>query len=235
MNGKPTLAVVLLSGGLDSTVTLALAKKRGYDHIVAISFNYNQRHKTELSAATDVAAHFGVTRWEEYLVFPKLDSALTDPAILPHENRPIESMSKSIPNTWVPGRNAALLTYACQFVYNIGTNHNTTTADVYIGVNILDYSGYPDCRSKFIAKFEHMINAAMEGAFIFNIKTPLINSTKVEIIQKGLELNAPLGLTVSCYYGTRCGKCDSCILRAEGFKTLGIPDPAEKWQVEWSL
>lgn len=222
MNKNPSAAVVLLSGGLDSTVTLAMAKARGYDCITALSFNYNQRHRNyELAAATDIAARYGIPRFEEKILFPHLESALTSTDILPHSNRSIESMSKSIPNTWVPGRNAALLTYACQFAYGL------QASDVYIGVNILDYSGYPDCRPKFIAKFSDMINAAMDGAFWFNIKTPLINLTKVEIIQRGLELNAPLELTVSCYHGTRCGTCDSCILRAEGFATLGIPDPAQ--------
>lgn len=223
MNKNPTSAVVLLSGGLDSTVTLAMAKARGYDSITALSFDYNQRHRNyELAAATDIAQRYKIPKHEVKILFPHLDSALTNSEISPHENRSIDSMGKDIPNTWVPGRNAALLTYACQFAYDL------KASDVYIGVNILDYSGYPDCRPKFIAKFSDMINAAVEGAFWFNIKTPLITLNKVQIIQRGLELNAPLELTVSCYYGTRCGTCDSCILRAEGFATLGIVDPASR-------
>ena len=220
-------AIVLLSGGLDSTVSLACAVDRDYDYIQTVSYDYNQRHKSELIAASAVAAHYNLPHTIYPIALPALPSSLTQSDILPHENRAPENMSLFLPNTWVPGRNAVFLTHACQVSYSLFKTTDAIYAlDIYIGVNILDYSGYPDCRPKFIVRFAEMINAAFEGSVRFNIKTPLISLTKTQIIQKGIDLNAPLGLTISCYHGTRCGTCDSCILRTAGFQTIGIPDPA---------
>lgn len=216
-------AVVLVSGGLDSTTTLAIAKSQGF-RCYALSFDYGQRHRSELRAAERVARDLGVV---EHKII-KLDlggiggSALTDPLI------PIpEATSPGIPVTYVPARNTVFLALA------LGWAEVLEAGDIFIGVNAVDYSGYPDCRPEFISAFENLANlgtkAAVSGAS-FKIQTPLIKLTKAEIIRMGLRLGLDYAMTVSCYaadpQGRACGKCDSCRLRIGGFDALGIPDPA---------
>lgn len=217
-------AVVLLSGGLDSATTLAIAKSQGYE-CYALSFNYGQRHAVEINAAKKVAAAFGVT---EHKII-ELDlrqiggSALTDSSI----NVP-ESATEGIPVTYVPARNTIFLSYALAWAEVLQINN------IFIGVNAVDYSGYPDCRPEYIQAFSNMANlatrAGVEGSG-FNVHTPLINLSKEEIIKRGIELGTDYSLTVSCYQadanGRACGVCDSCRFRKEGFTAAGIKDPAK--------
>lgn len=215
-------AVVLLSGGLDSATTLAMAQQQGYD-CYALSFDYGQRHGAELLAAQRVAGALSV---KEHKVL-RMDlsaiggSALTDTRIaIP------TAPGDGIPVTYVPARNTVFLALALGWAEVLGAN------DLFIGVNAVDYSGYPDCRPEFIAAFEHLANlatkAGVEGAR-FKIHTPLIALTKAEIIQAGTRLGVDYGLTVSCYDadadGRACGRCDSCRLRAAGFAVAGVEDP----------
>jgi 7-cyano-7-deazaguanine synthase len=215
-------AVVLLSGGLDSATTLALARERGFA-CYALSMEYGQRHATELVAARRVAQALGVR--EHRVVSLALDqfggSALTDRDIeVPAEG------GAGIPVTYVPARNTIFLSLALAWAEVIAAR------DLFIGVNAVDYSGYPDCRPEFIAAFEKLANlatkAGVEGER-FQIHAPLIRLTKSEIIQEGIRLGVDYGLTVSCYRadpeGRACGRCDSCRLRAQGFREAGIPDP----------
>lgn len=215
-------AVVLLSGGLDSATTLAMARHQGFD-CYALSVDYGQRHRTELDAAARVAQALGV---REHRVVPIGiaqfgGSALTDPAI------PVpESPSQGIPITYVPARNTLLLALA------LGWAEVLEARDIFIGVNALDYSGYPDCRPEFIAAFQTLADlatkAGVEGQR-FQIHAPLIDLTKAEIIRRGTSLGLDYGLTLSCYQadeqGRACSRCDSCRLRAEGFRAAGLPDP----------
>lgn len=215
-------AVVLLSGGLDSATCLAMARAEGFD-CVALSFDYGQRHNAELAAARRVAEALGV---QDHRVL-RLDlgaiggSALTDTSIAVPEEE-----SEGIPVTYVPARNTVFLAFAT------GLAEVTGSDDIYIGVNAVDYSGYPDCRPAFIQAFETMANlatkAGVEGHKL-NIRTPLIDLTKAEIIQAGTRLGLDYGLTVSCYQadidGRACGKCDSCRLRRKGFQDAGLTDP----------
>ena len=215
-------AVVLLSGGLDSATALAIARDSGYD-CYALSLSYGQRHVAELSAAKRVASAIGVTR---HLVLPMaLDliggSALTDNSIdVPEKESP------GIPVTYVPARNTIFLALA------LGWAEVLQADDLFIGVNALDYSGYPDCRPEFIEAFENMANLAtkraVEGQRV-QIHAPLIRLTKAEIIRRGIELGVDYGHTVSCYQadeeGRACGLCDSCRLRRRGFEEAGIEDP----------
>ena len=217
-------AVVLVSGGLDSATCLAIAKSRGY-RVYAMSFDYGQRHNAELRAAERVCQAYGV---EEHKVV-KLDmgsiggSALTDGAIsVP------EAPTEGIPVTYVPARNTVFLALA------LGWAEVLDASDIYIGVNAVDYSGYPDCRPEFIAAFEKVANlATKKGVEQHNIKihTPLIDLTKAQIVQQGADLGVDYGLTVSCYQadaeGRACGKCDSCRLRREGFESAGLSDPTK--------
>jgi 7-cyano-7-deazaguanine synthase len=219
-------AVVLLSGGLDSATALAIAKSDGYD-CFALSFRYEQRHRHELQAARRVAASLGVT--EHRTVNVDLGqiggSALTDPGIDVPKNRGEEEMT-DIPVTYVPARNTIFLSFALAWAEVIGAGV------IFIGVNHLDYSGYPDCRPEFIEAFERMANlatkAGVEGRET-RIQAPLIDLTKAEIIRKGVELGVDYGLTHSCYDpsadGLACGVCDSCTLRKKGFAAAGMPDP----------
>jgi 7-cyano-7-deazaguanine synthase len=219
-------AVVLLSGGLDSATALAIAKSDGYD-CFALSFRYEQRHRHELQAARRVAASLGVT--EHRTVNVDLGqiggSALTDPGIDVPKNRGEEEMT-DIPVTYVPARNTIFLSFALAWAEVIGAGV------IFIGVNHLDYSGYPDCRPEFIEAFERMANlatkAGVEGRET-RIQAPLIDLTKAEIIRKGVELGVDYGLTHSCYDpsadGLACGVCDSCALRKKGFAAAGVPDP----------
>lgn len=215
-------AVVLLSGGLDSATTLALATEQGYS-CYALSFNYGQRHSAELNAARNVALSMNVA--EHKIINLDLTqiggSALTDKNIAVPQ-----SPSEGIPITYVPARNTIFLSYALAWSEVLGIN------DIFIGVNAVDYSGYPDCRPEYIAAFENTARLAtksgVEGQPL-RIRTPLINLTKAEIIKKGTELGVDYSLTVSCYQadeqGRACGMCDSCRFRKEGFAAAGIPDP----------
>jgi 7-cyano-7-deazaguanine synthase len=217
-------AVVLYSGGLDSTTCLAIARAEEFAPC-AMSFAYGQRHAVELARAKEYAPKVGV---EEHLVVD-FDlrriggSALTAETAVP-KGRPIDD---SIPVTYVPARNTIFLSFALGWAEVLGA------FDIYIGVNALDYSGYPDCRPEYIAAFEAMANlatkAAVEGQGRYRIHTPLIHLTKAEIIRRGLELGVDYALTHSCYdptpAGLACGECDSCRLRLKGFAEVGLPDP----------
>ena len=220
-------AIVLLSGGLDSTTTLAIAKSSGYD-LFAISFNYGQRHKIELELAKTVAREI---KTKEHRII-NIDlrqfggSALTDDIDVP-THRENEKISASIPITYVPARNTIFLSYALAYAEVIQCNN------IFIGVTSVDYSGYPDCRPEFITAFEILANlatkAGVEGMDRIKIHTPLIHMTKAEIITEGLRLDVNYGLTHSCYdpngAGLACGNGDSCLLRLKGFKKLGVEDP----------
>jgi len=221
--------VVLLSGGLDSATVLAIARGEGYE-LYALSFSYGQRHIVELDAARRVAASIGVADHR----IAKIDlrvfggSALTGDFAVP-KGRTVDEMSHDIPITYVPARNTIFLSFALAWAEVLGAS------DIFIGVNVLDYSGYPDCRPEFIAAFETMANlatkAGVEGRQRLTIHTPLIALTKAEIIAKGIELGVDYGLTSSCYdpsaTGAACGECDSCLLRRKGFRENGIEDPLE--------
>ena len=222
-----TKAVVLLSGGLDSTTTLAIAKAGGFMPY-ALSFRYGQRHVVELAAAQRVAKALGVA--EHVIVDIDLrrfgGSALTADIPVP-KGRPAAHLAEAIPITYVPARNTVFLSFALAWAEVLGAN------DIFIGVNALDYSGYPDCRPEYIAAFEHLANlataAGVEGRQRLKIHAPLIELTKAQIIQRGRALGVDYGLTSSCYDpgpdGEPCGQCDSCLLRAKGFREAGIADP----------
>ena len=219
-------AVVLLSGGLDSTTTLAVAIARGYD-VYALSFDYGQRHRIEIEAARRIAR---VLVAKEHRIakinsdiFSK--SALTDDVGVPKKRSETE-IGGGIPITYVPARNTIFLSHALALAETIGST------DIFIGANAIDYSGYPDCRPKFIAAFETLANlgtkAGVEGAH-FHIHAPLIKFSKAAIIRKALELDLDLSLTHSCYDpspdGLACGDCDSCLFRLKGFREAGVEDP----------
>jgi 7-cyano-7-deazaguanine synthase len=220
-------AVVLLSGGIDSSTTLAIARNMGFD-LYALSFSYGQRHSIELNAARLIARHFAVSRHILLDIDLKLfgSSALTDDIDVP-KNRNMAEMVHDIPVTYVPARNTIFLSYALAWAEVLESN------DIFIGVNALDYSGYPDCRPEFIAAYERMAalatKAAVEGKQKLKVHTPLIRMTKAQIIRKGLELGVDFSLTHSCYdptgIGEACGECDSCLLRLKGFQEAGIRDP----------
>jgi 7-cyano-7-deazaguanine synthase len=232
MNTTNPKAVVLLSGGVDSTTTLYLARSEGFE-LYALSFRYGQRHARELDCAARVAHAAGVARHEVLDVNLRTfgGSALTADIAVP-KRRPIGKIGDDIPPTYVPARNTVFLALALAWAETLGA------ADIFIGVNALDYSGYPDCRPEFIAAFEHLANlatkAGVEGKARIRIHTPLIHLTKAQIIRKGLDLGVDFGLTSSCYDprpdGSPCGECDSCALRLQGFATLGLHDPLEKNQ-----
>ena len=219
-------AVVLLSGGIDSTTTLAIAITEGYE-TYGLSFAYGQRHQIEMEAARRVAKSLGV---KEHRI-AKIDlsvfggSALTDDIAVPKQRSETE-IADGIPITYVPARNTIFLAYALAWAEVIPVN------DIFIGVNAIDYSGYPDCRPEFIEAFENLANvgtkAGVEGRH-FQIHTPLIKLSKADIIRKGLKLGIDFSLTHSCYdptpEGFACGECDSCLLRLKGFREAGIKDP----------
>jgi 7-cyano-7-deazaguanine synthase len=223
----PKNAVVLLSGGLDSATVLAIARSQGYE-LYALSFSYGQRHIQELEAAARVAAFIGVTSHRIAHIDLRIfgGSALTGDIAVP-KGRAIEEMSHGIPVTYVPARNTIFLSFALAWAEVIGSS------DIFIGVNALDYSGYPDCRPEFIRAFEKMANlatkAGVEGRQALRIHTPLIALSKAQIIAKGIELGVDYSLTSSCYdpspAGEPCGQCDSCLLRQKGFRENGIEDP----------
>ncbi len=226
-SGEEKRAVVLLSGGLDSATTLAIAKSEGYQ-TYALSFSYGQRHSWELEAAKRVAASIGVTehRIAEIDLRAIGGSALTADIDVP-KGRATEEMAHGIPITYVPARNTIFLSFALAWAEVLGAN------EIFLGVNALDYSGYPDCRPEYIAAFEKMANlatkAGVEGRQKLKIHTPLIALSKAQIIAKGIELGVDYSLTSSCYdpspTGAPCGQCDSCLLREKGFRENGIADP----------
>lgn len=226
MKRKAERAIILLSGGVDSSTTLAIAREEGYE-TYALSFRYGQRHDREILAAQNVAEYFGVKKH----IILDIDlksfggSALTDDIPVP-KNRGALEMSDHIPVTYVPARNTIFLSFALAWAEVLKAH------DIFIGVNALDYSGYPDCRPEYIETYEKMANlatkAGVEGT-AFKIHTPLINMTKAEIIQTGLGLGVDYSLTTTCYdpssVGAACGECDACILRLKGFQENGIIDP----------
>jgi 7-cyano-7-deazaguanine synthase len=221
-------AVCLLSGGLDSSTCLAFAKSAGFE-VYALSFDYGQRHRVELEAAARVATAMGVADHKT----AKLDlrmfggSALTDQIAVP-KGRSVAEMSREIPITYVPARNTVFLSLALAWAEVL------EASDVFIGVNALDYSGYPDCRPEFLEAFEKVANLAtktgVEGRTRLKIHAPLMDKSKAEIVRLGVELGVDFALTHSCYDpdadGRACGECDSCLLRAKGFAEAGVVDPA---------
>jgi 7-cyano-7-deazaguanine synthase len=221
-------AVVLLSGGLDSATALAIAKRDGFD-VYALSFRYGQRHEVELIAARRIAERMGVSEHRVISIDLRAfgGSALTDDLSVP-KGRTREEMSSGIPVTYVPARNTIFLAYALAWAEVL------SASDIYIGVNVQDHSGYPDCRPEFIEAFERLANlatkAAVEGRLRMRLHTPLIGMNKAETIRTGLALGVDYGLTSSCYEptsaGEGCGECDACILRLNGFRENGVPDPA---------
>jgi 7-cyano-7-deazaguanine synthase len=221
-------AVCLLSGGLDSATCLAFARREGFD-CYALSFDYGQRHAVELDAARRVASAIGAAVHRVAKIDLRIfgNSALTAEIEVP-KGRAESEMNNGIPITYVPARNTIFLSFALAWAEVLEAN------EIFIGVNALDYSGYPDCRPEFIEAFERMSNlatkAGVEGRTRIRIRTPLIQMSKAEIVQLGRELNVPFELTHSCYdpntSGRPCGACDSCILRAKGFREAGIADPA---------
>jgi 7-cyano-7-deazaguanine synthase len=227
MTNQQPRAVVLLSGGLDSTTTLAIAQAEGYE-VHALTFRYGQRHEVEVAAAQRIAGHFGVAH---HIVVP-IDlrvfggSALTGDVAVP-KDRSQDAMARGIPITYVPARNTIFLSFALALAEVIDTGH------IFLGVNVLDYSGYPDCRPEYIAAFQAMANlatrAGVEGRLRCTIHTPLIQWTKAQIITRGRELGVDYSLTSSCYDpapgGAACGHCDSCLLRLKGFAEAGLADP----------
>ncbi len=230
MNGEAMKAVVLLSGGLDSATAAAIARQRGFS-LHALTFQYGQRHAIETEAAVRVASSLGV----EQHVFETIDlrvfggSALTDSIDVPKSGAACaggKSVEGDIPVTYVPARNTIFLSFALGYAEVLGAT------DIFIGVNAVDYSGYPDCRPDFIAAFERLAKLAtkcgVEGA-AFTIHAPLIELSKSEIIREGVRLGVDYGLTHSCYDpatdGAACGRCDSCVLRRQGFADAGLRDP----------
>ena len=221
-------AIILLSGGLDSTTTCAIAKDQGYQ-LFTLSFDYGQRHRVELDRARSIADKMGVAEHQEMTIDLRQfgGSALTDTIEVP-QNRNEDEMAGQIPVTYVPARNTIFLSFALAFA------EVREATDIFIGVNAIDYSGYPDCRPEFISAFEKLANlatkAGTEDKKKLRIHTPLIQLSKAEIIQKGLDLGVDFSLTHSCYIpddqGRACGKCDSCLLRLVGFKNAGAKDPA---------
>lgn len=220
-------AVVLLSGGLDSTTTLAVAQEQGFA-VYALSVDYGQRHRVELERAAHVAAAMRVVEHKSV----RLDlrtiggSALTSEVAVPKERSP-EAMAHGVPVTYVPARNTILLGVALGYAETVGA------FDLFIGANVLDYSGYPDCRPEFLTAFATLANlatkAGIEGTGRFQVHAPLLQMTKAAIIREGIRLGIDYALTLSCYdpdaAGRACGACDSCQLRRKGFADAGVPDP----------
>jgi 7-cyano-7-deazaguanine synthase len=234
----PRPAIVLTSGGLDSTTCLAVARHANFRPLYSLSFDYGQRHRHELDAAARVAKAFGVSQHKVIAIDLRQfgRSALTDDIAVP-KDRDEAAMAADIPVTYVPARNTIFLSYALAWAEVLGV------LDVFIGVNAVDYSGYPDCRPQFIAAFEAMANVATKMTVEdgtkaqshggtkgkFTVHTPLMHLSKAQIIRKGTDLGVDYSLTHSCYdpdpQGRACGRCDSCLLRKKGFAEAGVPDP----------
>jgi 7-cyano-7-deazaguanine synthase len=223
----PRPAVILLSGGLDSATAAAVAAADGFE-LYALSIDYGQRHRGELDAAKAVGKSLGVARHVTVAIDLRSfgHSALTDAIDVP-KGRSLEEMSSGIPVTYVPARNTVFLSLALAYAESLAA------ADIFIGVNAVDYSGYPDCRPEYIAAFERLANlatkAGVEGTLKFKIHTPLVMLSKAEIIRLGTELGVNYALTRSCYdpdvAGVACGTCDACLLRKKGFSEAGLTDP----------
>ncbi len=223
----PKPAVLLLSGGLDSATTGAIALDQGFE-LIALTVDYGQRHRFELEAANRVAAALGVKRHETISIDLSTfgGSALTDDFEVP-KNRDEAQMEAGIPITYVPARNTVFLSLA------LGLAEVSGAADLFLGVNAVDYSGYPDCRPEFIAAFENLANlatkAGVQGSLRFSIHTPLIDLTKADIVRRGTDLGVDYSLTHTCYdpdaNGLSCGTCDACQLRRRGFAEAGLKDP----------
>lgn len=224
---KPVKAICLLSGGLDSSTCLAFAKREGFE-LYALSFDYGQRHRIELESAKRVAEAIGVTahRTAQFDLRMFGGSALTSDTEVP-KGRSGHEMSRGIPITYVPARNTIFLSFALAWAEVLDAS------DIFIGVNALDYSGYPDCRPEFLHAFERMANMAtksgVEGRMQLKIHAPLMEKSKADIVRLANELDLDLSLTHSCYdpdeTGRACGECDSCLLRAKGFAEAGVRDP----------
>ncbi len=220
-------AVCLLSGGLDSSTCFAYARREGFE-CYALSFDYGQRHRVELEAAARVAAALGAAQHQVIQVDLRAfgGSALTADIAVP-KGRNAAEMGRGIPVTYVPARNTVFLSFALAWAETL------EASDIFLGVNAIDYSGYPDCRPEYVEAFEHMANlatrAGVEGRTRVKIHTPLIRMTKAEIVKLGRELGLDFGLTWSCYdpdeRGRPCGACDSCLLRRKGFEEAGVADP----------
>lgn len=218
-------AVVLLSGGLDSTTAVAIARHEGFE-LYTLSFEYGQRHLREVEAANAVALHYQVQQHRTVTIDLRAfgGSALTTDVAIPH-NRGVAQMSQEIPITYVPARNTIFLSFALAYAEVTGAN------DIFLGINAIDYSGYPDCRPAYLDAYERMANlatkAAVQDGRVFRFHAPLVRMNKAEIILKGSELNVPYELTWSCYEGEKlaCGTCDSCVLRLKGFAEAGRRDP----------
>lgn len=221
-------AVVLLSGGLDSSTTMAIARDKGYE-VYALSFRYGQRHQTEIEASKKIAQSLGAARHVildiDLRSFGK--SALTDNIDVP-KSQDVSQIGHDIPVTYVPARNTIFLSFALAFAETLGAR------DIFIGINAIDYSGYPDCRPAFIAAFENVANlgtkAGVEGDS-FTIHAPLVHMTKAQIIRQGMSLGVDYSLTTTCYDpspdGKACGSCEACLLRREGFRQAGLRDPID--------
>lgn len=236
MSNKPK-AVVLLSGGLDSSTTLAMAKHQGFDPY-ALTFRYGQKHEIEIEAARRVAEHLGVAQH----IIAEIDlrlfggSALTDKLEVP-KSRKMDEISRGIPITYVPARNTIFLSFALAWAEVLKAN------DIFIGVNAVDYSGYPDCRPEYIEAYQQMANlatkAGVSGEQKLTIHTPLIYMTKADIIKTGVSLGVDYSLTNTCYdpspEGLACGQCDACILRLRGFSEAGFIDPVKYVSFEEKL
>lgn len=224
---RNTPAIILTSGGLDSTTCLAVARHEGFAPLYSLSFDYGQRHRFELEAAHRVAGFFGCHEHRVITIDLRQfgGSALTDDIPVP-KDRPEDAIAAHIPITYVPARNTIFLSYALAYA------EVKNAADIFIGVNALDYSGYPDCRPEFIEAFEAMANLATKSAVTgkkIHIHAPLIQLTKAQIIRRGAELGVDYSITHSCYDptpdGLACGRCDSCLLRKKGFTEAHLPDP----------
>lgn len=221
-------AVVLLSGGMDSTTVAAIARSRGFD-VHALTFRYGQRHQAEVEAARQVAERLGVRSHEVLDIDLRAfgGSALTGDLEVP-KDRPLDEMGHGIPSTYVPARNTIFLAFA------LGWSEVLGASDIFLGANALDYSGYPDCRPEFIQAFQTMANlatrAGVEGGRKLTIHAPLLALSKREIIEQGLALGVDYAITRTCYdpspEGAACGRCDACQLRLKGFREVGIEDPA---------
>jgi 7-cyano-7-deazaguanine synthase len=227
MTGRRRRAVCLLSGGLDSTTCLAIARQEGFE-CYCLSFDYGQRHRIELEAAGQIAEHLHAREHRTVKIDLRVfgGSALTSNMEVPKDRRQ-HDMTNGIPLTYVPARNTIFLALALAYAEVV------PASDIFIGVNALDYSGYPDCRPEFIHAFEQMARLAtksgVEGTAQISIRTPLIQMSKADIVRKAAQLGVDLSLTHSCYdpdaEGRSCGRCDSCILRRKGFEEAGVPDP----------